>query len=125
RKGGMKLLNLTMGSSYQFYIIAPKDRAPEQPLAAIARMQSLTGKIKAASKDMYIVSSMYSYLREFSPFAAAGSIVERISDMAGYGRLTFAYPDAAKDIIANQFDEKRVCLCCPQCGYPCRVRSQK
>ena len=120
RKGGMKLLNLTMGSSYQFHIIAPRDNAPEHPLKAIARMQSLTCKIKNANKDMYIVSSMYSYLRKFSPLAAAGSIAEGISDMAGYGRLTFAYPDAAKDILGNKFDEKRVCLCCNQCGYPCR-----
>ena len=123
RKGGMKLLNLTMGSCFQFHIIAPKDNAPEDPLAAIARMQSLAGKIKNANKDMYIVSSMYSYLRKFSPFAAAGSIAEGISDMAGYGRLTFAYPDAARDILANQFDEKRICICCNQCGYPCRRSS--
>jgi len=123
RKGGMKLLNLTMGSSYQFHIIAPKDNAPEHPLAGVARMQSLTGKIKAANKDMYIVSSMYSYLREFSPLAAAGSVAGGISDMAGYGRLTFAYPEAARDMLANQFDEKRLCLCCSHCGYPCRVRS--
>ena len=122
RKGGMKLLNLTMGSSYQFHIIAPKDNAPENPSETIARMQSLTGKIKNANKDMYIVSSMYSYLQKFSPFAAAGSIAEGFSDMAGYGRLSFAYPNFAKDILANRFDEKRVCLCCPQCGYPCRVR---
>jgi len=125
RNGGMKLLNLTMGSSYQFHIIAPKDNAPENPLEGIARMQDLTGKIKAANKDMLIVSSMYSYLQKFSPSAAAGSIAEGISDMAGYGRLTFAYPDAAKDIIAGRFDEKRICLCCAHCGYPCRVRSRK
>ena len=125
RKGGMKLLNLTMGSSCQFYIIAPKDNATENPLKAIARMQDLTGKIKAANKDMYIVSSMYSYLQKFSPFAAAGSISAGISDMAGYGRMTFSYPDFARDILTNQFDEKRVCLCCPQCGYPCRVRNRE
>ena len=87
-------------------------------------MQLLTGKIKEANKDMYIVSSMYSYLREFSPLAAAGSVAEEISDMAGYGRLTFAYPEAARDILANQLDEKRLCLCCNHCGYPCRIRSR-
>ncbi|MCL1793362.1 MAG: flavin oxidoreductase/NADH oxidase [Oscillospiraceae bacterium] len=124
RKGGMKLLNLTMGTSCQFHIIAPKDNAPTHPLETIARMQSLAGKIKQANKDMCIVSSMYSYLQKFSPFAAAGSIAEGISDMAGYGRLSFAYPDAARDILAGKFDEKKICLCCPQCGYPCRVRGK-
>ena len=64
RNGGMKLLNLTMGTCHQFYILAPKNNAPEHPLETIARMQSLSGKIKSANKDMYIVSSMYSYLRE-------------------------------------------------------------
>ena len=123
RKGGMKLLNLTMGSCHQFYIIAPKNNAPEHPLAGIARMQSLTGKIKNANKDLYIVSSMYSYLQKFSPSAAAGSISEGISDMAGYGRLTFAYPDAARDILAGRFDENKVCLCCNHCGYPCRRKT--
>jgi len=122
RKGGMKLLNLTTGTSSQFHIIAPRDNAPEHPLKAVARMQSLAGKIKEANKEMCIVTSMYSYLQKFSPLAAAGSIAGGISDMAGYGRLTFAYPEAARDILAGSFDEKRVCLCCPQCGYPCRVR---
>ena len=123
RLGGMKLLNLTMGSSWQFHTIAPKDGAPTNPLETVARMQSLSGKIKEANKDMYIVCSMYSYLQNFSPLAAAGSIAEGFSDMAGYGRLTFAYPDAARDILSGRFDEKKMCLCCPQCGYPCRVRS--
>ena len=125
RERGMKLLNLTMGSSHQFSIIAPKDNAPEHPLETIARMQELTGKIKAANVDMYIVSSMYSYLGKFSPPAAAGSVAGGISDFAGYGRMTFAYPDAARDIMAGRFDENRVCLCCPQCGYPCRVRGKR
>ena len=123
REGGMKLINLTMGSSYQFHIIAPRDNAPEHPLEAIARMQSLSGEIKAANKDMLVVSSMYSYLREFSPFAAAGSVAGAFSDMAGYGRLTFAYPDAARDILAGRFDKSKACLCCGSCGYPCRVRA--
>ena len=124
RKNGMKLLNLTSGSPSIFTITCPRDNGPEHPLAGVARMLTLTGKIKKANKDLLIVSSAYSYLRRFSPLAAAGSVSEGLSDMAGYGRLSFAYPDAARDIIANQFDEKRVCVCCIQCGYPCRVRSR-
>lgn len=124
REGGMKLLNLTMGTSCQFHVIAPKDDAPAHPLETIACMQYLSGRIKAANKDMQIVSSMYSYLQKFSPLVAAGSISEGISDMAGYGRLTFAYPEAARDILAGKFDEKRVCRACPQCGYPCRTQKQ-
>ncbi|MCL2814455.1 MAG: flavin oxidoreductase/NADH oxidase [Oscillospiraceae bacterium] len=124
-KGKMKLLNLTMGISCRFHLIAPRDNAPEHPLAAVSRMQALAKKIKDANKDMAIVTSMYSYLRQFSPMCAAGSIAEGISDMAGYGRLTFAYPDAARDILSGKFDENKICLCCPQCGYPCRIRGRE
>ena len=122
RKGGMKLLNLTSGSPSNFTITCPRDNGPEHPLLGVARMLSLTGKVKEANPDMLIVSSAYSYLREFSPLAMAGSISTGASDLVGYGRLSFAYPDAAKDIIANNFDKNKLCLCCKACGYPCRVR---
>ena len=125
RKSGIKLLNLTAGSPSIFTITCPRDNGPEHPLAGVARMLSFTGEIKKANDDMLIVSSAYSYLRKFSPFAAAGMISEGLSDFAGYGRLTFAYPDAARDIIENKFDENKVCLCCNHCGYPCRVQKSK
>ena len=88
-------------------------------------MLSLTEKVKKDNPEMIVVSSAYSYLRQFSPQAAAGSIMEGFSDMVGYGRMSFAYPDVAKDIVNNQFDEKQTCISCAECGYPCRVRGRR
>ena len=122
RKGGMDLLNLTSGSPFQFHMTCPKDNSPEEALLGVGRMLSLTGQIKAANPEMLIVSSAYSYLRQFSPLAAAGSVAGGYCDMAGFGRMTFAYPDVARDILSGRFDERRTCLCCNNCGYPCRVR---
>jgi len=121
-KNGVKLLNLTSGSPFHFYMTCPKDISPEHPLKGISRMLMLTKEIKNANKDMKIVSSAYSYLRQYSPMAAAGSIVEEFSDLVGFGRMPFAYPNVANDIIANKFDIKQTCVCCEHCGYPCRVR---
>ena len=120
RKDGIILLNLTSGNPHIFTIISPRDNGPEHPLAGIGRMHCLTGKIKEANKDMIIVSSAYSYLREFSAPAAAGSINVGLSDFAGFGRMSFAYPDVARDVIDNKFDTKKACMCCVNCGYPCR-----
>ena len=122
RKGGMKLLNLTSGSPTNFTITCPRDNGPEHPLLGVARMLTLTRKIKEASPSLLIVSSAYSYLREFSPLAMAGSISTGASDLVGYGRMSFAYPNVARDIIAGSFDKSKLCLCCKECGYPCRVR---
>ena len=122
RNDGMKLINLTCGNPHIFTVISPRDNGPEHPFTGIARMLSLTGEVKNANKDMLTVSSAYSYLREFSPLAAAGSIGEGISDMAGFGRMSFAYPDAARDMIAGRFDAAKTCMCCVSCGYPCRRR---
>ena len=125
KKSGIKLINVSSGSPSRFYMTCPKGQAPEHPLLGVARLLSLTGKIKEANKDLLVVSSAYSYLRKFSPMAAAGSIVEGLSDMVGYGRLPFAYPEAARDILQNKFDENKLCLCCDACWYPCKVRSKK
>ena len=122
---GMKLINITSGSPSIFTITCPRDNGHEHPLEGVARMLALTGKIKDANKDMIVVSSAYSYLREFSPMAAAGSIAKGFSDMVGYGRLSFAYPGAARDILANKLDKDKLCLCCNSCRYPCRIRNKK
>jgi 2,4-dienoyl-CoA reductase-like NADH-dependent reductase (Old Yellow Enzyme family) len=119
RDNGVTLLNLTSGSPSIFNITCPRDNTPEHPLEGVGRMLSLTGQIKNAFHDMLIVSSAYSYFREFSPQAIAGSISEGLSDMVGYGRLSFAYPNAARDILSNKFDKKQMCYCCNNCGYPC------
>jgi len=124
RDGGMELLNLTMGSPSIFTMTCPRDNGPEHPLEGVARMLTSTGEIKKVNENMVIVSSAYSYLRKFSPMAAAGSVSEGQSDMVGYGRLSFAYPDAARDILADRFDEQKLCLCCNSCGYPCRFEGR-
>ena len=116
----VKMLNLTSGSPFQFNITCPIDNASEHPLDGVGRMLTLTRTLKERFKDLVVVSSAYSYLREFSPPAAAGSVAEGISDFAGYGRLSFAYPNCARDILNNSFDEKKMCVCCAGCGYPCK-----
>lgn len=50
---------------------------------------------------MIIIGSGYSWLRQFSPYAAAGCIENGLVDIAGFGRESFAYPDFAKDIFEN------------------------
>jgi 2,4-dienoyl-CoA reductase-like NADH-dependent reductase (Old Yellow Enzyme family) len=65
---------------------------------------------------MVIVSSAPTFLREDSGYLAAGAVEENYADMVGYGRLAFAYPRFAKDIMDDAFDKKQACVTCGNCS---------
>ena len=48
-------------------------------------------------------------------YAAAGTLASGKADMVGFGRMAFAYPDFARDMIAGEFDSKKTCLGCGKC----------
>ena len=45
-------------------------------------------------------------------------------DFAGFGRMIFAYPDFAKDIIKQgALDKSKICICCSKCTNVMRAGS--
>ena len=46
----------------------------------------------------------------------AEAVENGITDFAGFGRMTFAYPDFYKDYVSNgKLDKSKVCLKCSKC----------
>lgn len=126
---GVELLNITMGNPY----VNPHVNRPfasggyvpqEEPLCGVARMLHGIEELKNAVPEMKLISSGLSYLGTVAPNVCAGFIQRNGFDFCGFGRMIFAYPDFAKDIIQNNsLDEKKVCICCSKCTEIMRAGS--
>ena len=108
---GFSLINITMGNPYY----NPQVNRPTD-IEGVVRMYKLTKEIKQAIPEVAIVASAPTYLREESGYLAAGAVVEGYADMVGFGRMTFAYPEFARDIMAYSFDKKQTCITCGKCS---------
>ena len=126
---GVRLLDLTIGNPYNNpHVNRPYDMGayepPEHPFEGLSRMCRCIGEVKKHCSDMVIISSANSYLREFSVNMAAGMVEEKKADIIGFGRMAFAYPEFAKDIVTTgKLDAKQVCLSCSKCTQLMRAQT--
>ena len=122
KENGVTLLNVTMGSPYRNPDVSrPYRRGLDMPktdaIYALSRILGGAAEIKKAHPDLAIVDTGISCLGELSHYAAAGLVEENMTDFVGFGRMSFAYPDLAKDILNGCFDVKKVCVACGGCSY--------
>lgn len=126
---GIELIDITMGNPYvNPHVNRPYDGGPyvpnEHPLNGVGRMLHYTGELQQHYPDMKIICSGLSYLREFTPYVAAGLIEDNMTTFAGVGRMTFAYPDFARDVcIRKTVDKGQVCIACGGCSKIMRAGS--
>ena len=117
---GLSLLNLSMGTPYYNpHVNRPYDSGgyepPEHPLTGVERMIKTAAEIKSSIPTLALIGTGYSYLRASAMYAAAGVLEAGGADMIGFGRMAFAYPDFARDMINGKFDNKQTCLSCGKC----------
>ncbi|MHC4155099.1 MAG: oxidoreductase [Planctomycetota bacterium] len=92
-------------------------QSPEHPLAGVARLINLAGEIQKEFGDIAVVGTGYSWLRTLMPNVAAASKANGLASIIGVGRMAFAYPDFAKDIILKgRLDARKVCIACSKCS---------
>ena len=126
---GIELLDYTIGNPYfNPHVNRPCDvgpyALPESPLTGVARMCACIAEVKAAVPEIRVISSGNSYLRQFAPNLAAGMLENHMADMAGFGRMAFAYPEFASDILKNgALDPKKCCITCSKCTQLMRAGS--
>lgn len=119
---GIQMMNLTMGNPYATtHVTRPFDMGKyepeEHPFTGIGRMIAGIGEVKKAVPEMVIFGSAPTYLRQFADLYTAGAVEERFCDGMLFGRMAFADPDYANEIIKNgRIDPKRVCMTCGKCG---------
>ena len=119
---GIQMMNLTMGNPYATtHVTRPFDMGKyepeEHPFTGIGRMIAGIGEVKKAVPEMVIFGSAPTYLRQFADLYTAGAVEEGFCDGMLFGRMAFADPDYANEIIKNGcIDPKRVCMTCGKCG---------
>lgn len=121
RNKGIKLVNISCGNPYYNpHVGRPYDAGPyippQHPLESIANMLNIIKQIQCGVPDVAIVSTGFSWLREFAPYVAAGGIKAGWFKIAGFGRQAFAYPDFARDILKyGKMKREKCCITCSGC----------
>ncbi|MFH1759499.1 MAG: FAD-dependent oxidoreductase [bacterium] len=122
---GVKIVNTTIGNPYynphfgRPYDL-PVKNAPTPPiedqLKTIDRFLKITAELQEEAGDLPLVGTGYTWLRELFPFVAAGVLKKKRAALIGLGRMAFAYPDFAGDIIKNGgINPDKTCIACSGC----------
>ncbi|MBF0199009.1 MAG: flavin oxidoreductase/NADH oxidase [Planctomycetes bacterium] len=89
---------------------------PEHPIVGVKRLIDLAGEIQQANPEVGIVGTGYSWLGHLMPEVMAGVKLAGKAQIMGAGRMAFAYPDFAKDLIQEgALNPKKVCIACSGC----------
>ncbi|MCD6252864.1 MAG: NADH:flavin oxidoreductase [Thermotogae bacterium] len=120
---GVSTINVTASTPYIYpHINRPYDESkdyhpPEHPLKGVSRLLKLAKLVSEETKNVLVVGTGYSWLREFAPYVAAAMIENGWSHLVGFGRQAFAYPDFAGDILERgRLDREKLCITCNKCA---------
>ena len=128
-ENGVRLVDMTLGTPYYNpHVNRPYDNGgyepPEERLTGVNRLLDAAAHLKKTCPEITLIGTGYTWLRKFAPNVAAGAIADGDIDAAGFGRMAFAYPDFARDILENSgLDERKVCLTCSKCTELMRAMS--
>ncbi len=126
---GLRMICVTMGNPYvTTHVTRPFDKGKyepaEHPLTGVGRMLDGTREIKKWVPGMTVLASAPTYLRQFSDLYTAGAIEQGYCDGMLFGRMAFANPGFANQIIRDgRIDASKVCMTCGACGD--LIRSHK
>lgn len=121
---GLKIINFTIANPYYNpHVGRPFNHPikgaypdPEHPLVGVERLINIAGEIQSEFPDITIVGTGYSWLRDVAGNVAAAAKTNGKSKILGFGRMAFAYPDFAKDLIEKgKLDGSKVCVACSAC----------
>jgi len=121
---GVNLINVTVANPYYNpHVGRPFNEPivggyeePEHPLVGVSRLVNLTGEIQKEFPSIAIVGTGYSWLRTLFANVAAANKANGLTTLVGAGRMAFAYPDFAKDIITKgRMYPEKVCISCSAC----------
>ena len=116
---GIELVNLTIGNPY---LIPHTNRpyvanAPEDGNIGMKRVYDVTKEITTTFPEIKFVVSALTYEGENAVNYAEKLISEGVGDIAGFGRMTFAYPTFYKDYLEHgELDKRKVCIKCSKCS---------
>ena len=114
---GIELINLTLGNPYLIpHFNRPCINEPEDGRIGMERIYSVTKELSGAFPDIKFIMSGLSFEGENAVDYATEAIEKGVAAFAGFGRMTFAYPDFYRDYLKNgRLDKSKVCLKCSKC----------
>lgn len=118
----LPMVNLTMGNPYvTAHVTRPFDMGKyvpeEHPLEGIARMINGIGAVRKTVPEMAVLASGPSYLRQYADLFAAGAVEEGLCDGMLFGRMAFADPEFANEIMKEgRINPRKTCVTCGKCG---------
>lgn len=121
---GVRLINFTIANPYYNpHLGRPYNKPikggysePEHPLKGVERLIGLAGQVQRAFPDIVLVGTGYSWLGHLMGNVAASAKAQGQIRVVGAGRMAFAYPDFAKDLLTKGvLDIKKVCVACSGC----------
>ena len=115
---GIELINLTIGNPYLIPHINRPYLAdtPEDGKIGMKRVYDVTKETTSAFPKTKFVVSALTYEGENAVDYANRLLTEGVGDFAGFGRMTFAYPEFYKDYIEKGcLDKSKVCIKCSKC----------
>jgi NADPH-dependent glutamate synthase beta subunit-like oxidoreductase/2,4-dienoyl-CoA reductase-like NADH-dependent reductase (Old Yellow Enzyme family) len=124
RQRGLGLINVTIANPYYNpHVGRPFNEPivggyeePEHPLVGVNRLVDLVGEIQKQFPDIAMVGTGYSWLRTLFANVAAANKTNGLTTLVGAGRMAFAYPDFAKDILTHgRMYPEKVCVSCSAC----------
>ena len=120
---GIELINLTLGNPYLIpHINRPCLNAPEDGATGVQRIYDITKEISNAFPQIKFIISGLSFIGKDSMIYAEKIINENIASFAGFGRMTFAYPDFFKDYLeSGTLNTSKLCTKCSKCSMLMRA----
>ncbi len=114
---GVELINLTLGNPYLIpHINRPCRVSPEPASVGLKRIYDVTGELQTAFPDIAFVMPGLSFLADKSVSYADKAIRNGVCALAGWGRMTFAYPSFYTDHLRyGAPDASKCCLGCGKC----------
>lgn len=86
------------------------------PLSSVCSLIQLAAVFQDAHPSLPVVGTGYSWLRRFWPNVGAAVIAQGGASFIGLGRSSFAYPDAAVDLMnLGKLDPAKCCITCSCC----------
>jgi len=121
---GCPLINISIGVPYcRPHLGRPFDRpvpgsppSPEHPLVGVVRLLQLVGELQTALPELPLVGTGYSWLRHHFPNVGAGAVSAGQATLVGVGRMAFAYPEFARDLMEHgKLEFLKSCCACSGC----------
>ena len=119
---GIPLLNISMGNPYvNPHVNRPFKHGtyspPESPNVGISRIMAGTEIVQKSFPGIAVVAFGLSYLGKAAPTAASWMIENSNASLAGFGRMIFADPMLARNILSGYNQNKsRACIACGKCA---------